>query len=111
MNTRKKMLELQYLEEQKLQEEIKKIGDAEYYYNMLSVFKSSALICFIASLIMIVIATYAEISLIDTNALLISFVIVTFTILSLISLLMSLFYKNKTLKLLEQHYSRELEAN
>lgn len=105
---RKSLLELQYLEEQKLYNELSNVEGALDYYDTQVIYQSSSLICFIASIIMIFIAVIFEISLFESNAILINLVIILFSILSLGFLSVSIIYKNKTLNLLKKHYEKSI---
>ena len=107
---KKSLLELQYLEEQKLYAELKKVEDAEYYYRLLKHYKSLALMVFVMNLIVISAAAIYELLLIETDGFAVSVVIMCFNIASFVLLCASSFYKNKTMKLLEQHYQKEAEA-
>jgi len=104
---RKSFLELQCLEEQKLNEEMKKIDNAEQYYKMLSMFNSLALIFFVMNIFVIVLAVVSQVLLLSISDNLFTMLICTFVSLAFISLLASVFYKHKTMKVLRQHY----EAN
>lgn len=105
---RKGFLELQYLEEQKLRNEIKKIENAEQYYKLLSIFKALAIIFFIMNLVVIITAGIYEFMIVDINSLLVNFLVIIFSITSLILLLISIFYKNKTLDSLDRYYNEQV---
>ena len=104
---RKSFLELQCLEEQKLNEEMKKIDNAEQYYKMLSMFNSLALIFFVMNIFVVLLGVISQSLLLSISDSVFTVLIFSFVILAFISLLASLFYKHKTMEVLKQHY----EAN
>ena len=97
---------LQIIEEQKLDEELKKIDNAEEYFKNQKLLNFLAITFFVMNLIVIVTASLNEYMLFETNSIKINLVILVFIILSLISLISSIFYKAKTLETLEQHYKK-----
>jgi len=104
---KKSFLELQCLEEKKLNEEIKKIDNAEQYYKMLSMFNSLSLIFFVMNIFVIILAVISQSLLLNISDNLFMMLICSFVTLAFISLLASTFYKHKTMEVLKQHY----EAN
>ena len=101
---KKSLVELQRLEEQKLREEIKKIDNAEEYYELLNMYDSLAYIFFIMNILIIILALISDIMIINVNANMMIMLIISFVTLSLICLLASVFYEHKTMKVLQQHY-------
>jgi len=95
---RKKFLEL------KFEEEMKKVENAECYYNKVLRFNSLTITLFIMNLIIILVSAVFEFLVIPTNGLLINLIIFGFSLTSLICLCMAVFYKNKTLNILKQYY-------
>lgn len=95
---RKKFLEL------KFEEELKKVENAEYYYNKLLRFNSLTMTLFIMNLVIISMSAVFEFLVIPTNGLLVNLIIFGFSLMSVICLCMAVFYKNKTLNILKQHY-------
>lgn len=99
-----KKLELEKLKQEHLYEELKKADNAEHYYQMNTVFETSALICFLATFVMIAVSSFAELIVSNTNDMLISFVVITFILSAIIFMMISINYKNKTIKVLDNYY-------
>ena len=95
---RKKFLEL------KFEEEMKKVENAEYYYNKVLRYNSLTITLFIMNLIIILISAIFEFLVIPTDGMLVNLIVFGFSSMSLICLCMAVFYKNKTLNILKQHY-------
>lgn len=104
---RKSLLELQYLEEKKLYEELKKVENAEENYKMLTLYKSLSIFFFIMNLIIVILAITYEAFAINTNGILINLAVMILAIVSLTLLIISNCYKNKTLKILYNYYEKE----
>lgn len=100
---RKSFLELRYLEEKKLDNEIMKIDNAGEYYKMIPIFNSMALIFFIMNLVIVILAIISQYLFLDISDNIL-IVIFCFTLLAFISLMISMFYKHKTMEVLKQHY-------
>ncbi|MBE6149427.1 MAG: hypothetical protein E7170_01725 [Firmicutes bacterium] len=95
---------LRYLEEQKLNNELKKIGKAERYYKNYSFFNSLSVMFFIMSFVIIAVEVVYKFLFINTNDLLISLVLLLFVSISIISLCISIFYNSKSIALVKEYY-------
>ena len=104
---RKSLLQLQYLEEKKAALELKKIESAEENYKITTLYQRLALIIFILILIMTISAVVCEELLIAKNDFIISLIILLFSIISLSLLVVSNFYKEKTMNILYNYYEKE----
>lgn len=97
---------LKYIEEKVLNEELRKIENAEKYLKNYSLFNSLAIMLFIMSFIMIITVSINKANLINVNESLISMFVMIFSILSLISLIISDFYNSKTINIVKKYYSK-----
>ena len=101
----RKLLHLKRLEEQQVNEELRKIDNAEKCYKNYSFFNSLAIMLFVMRVIIVVTACFYKTLLIGINDSLISLVVLAFAILSIISLLISSFYNSKTMALAKEYYN------
>lgn len=104
---RKSLLQLQYSEEQKAALELKKIESAEENYKITTLYQRLAITIFVLNLVMIISAVVWEKLLIAKNDFIISLIILLFSIISLSLLVISNFYKEKTMNILYNYYEKE----
>lgn len=100
----KSYIELQYLEEKKIKEYLKKLDGVKDDYRLTLIYNTLAIICFIINLLVIIAAGVCEYLIIDINSLIINILIVSLALISLGLQIVSLFYKNKTIDILNGKY-------